>query len=403
MRKSLVALRVPAEKSHMQRVDHGDVYRKRDSVQGKGIAPGVSGKGPMSKDTAYYGGGKSIQEHANQVKAEAWKELRKDAIKVSRQSTEADMSDFASTLPLQRQKKTQTLIDWENIQLELPTTRQTVSNRKHRLIGHLIRLRENTKYRHKQEKFTVRCSETIAQLARRGVRPEVLLLNPEARVPKGINLEKMPTVLATRELTAMAAGKSYKDGFEGLVAEYIMPDEEERQQLWLSDSASIKRAAIFVGIKESEQLGEQIRSAASLGCDAILLVDGCIDAYHPEVIDASMAAGVTAGGYPRFHVIREEHGDDPWGIINRMISHHGMLPVLSATNNEDLDSASTADQVWRDLQSSGNIDQPMCFFFGDKKYGLDVDYVRHNLEAQTQLVKTPSNHLGLPAVCNFSL
>eukprot|EP01060_Flectonema_neradi_P000632 TRINITY_DN10399_c0_g3_i1.p1 TRINITY_DN10399_c0_g3~~TRINITY_DN10399_c0_g3_i1.p1 ORF type:complete len:511 (+),score=69.38 TRINITY_DN10399_c0_g3_i1:44-1534(+) len=399
MRKSLALLQVPMEKSNIGSFKHSGYERRGGGSPGKGMMPGTSGRGFYSKETEYYGGGKSIQEHANQVKAEAWKSLRKDAIKVSRQPFEADIASFASSLPLQRQKKTQTLIDWENIQMELPKIGQTISSRKSNVVNHLLRLRSNPKYRHKQEKFTVRSSEAILQLFQRGVKPDLLLLNPQARVPNGISLEKMPTVLATPEIVSIAAG----EGHTAMIAEYIMPEEEDRQQLWLSPKGSIKRAAVFVGIQSPGQLGEQIRSAVALGCDAILLGDNCVDAYSQEVIDASMAANVTVGGYPRFHVLREEHGDDMWGILNRMISHHEMLPVLSATNNEDMDAASTADELWRGMQTSGDIDRPMCLFFGDKKHGLDIDYCHHNLDTAAALVKAPTGFVGLPASSQAAL
>ena len=180
------------------------------------------------------------------------------------------------------------------------------------------------------------------------------------------------------------------------MAEYFIPDEGSKLDLWTNPDVPTQRVSVFINITNPVQLGELIRSAVSLGSDTILLMDGCADPYATEVTDVSHAAQVTGGGYPRFHILRPEDGDDPWGIINRMIRTHNLLPVTLGGDSRTTD---TPDTLWRGLGEENDLDRKMIMFSGSQEHGLDVDYVKHNIEVEVKEVTCGVTSMaGLPEV-----
>ncbi|KAJ9440743.1 tRNA/rRNA methyltransferase YsgA [Diplonema papillatum] len=337
----------------------------------------------------YYGGGTKPFAKEESQNAQAWRDLHKDNIT----AIKSPNLDYASAMPMVRSKKTQAAINWDTVMEEMPVAETQVSSRKNKIIQHLIRLRTNPKYRWKQERFVLRSPEAIGNLAKIGYRPELLLLSPTGERPQNINLDETPTVFADKYVVAAACGEGNDCS---MAAEYFIPQEESKAMLWHEKAQPLKRVAVMMGITEPDHLGQLIRSAVGMGCDAVLLAEGCADPYSSEVLDASLAAQVTAGGYPKFHILREEEGDDPWGIVNRMLRRHGMQPVLAATLPEDVDSSVTTDALWRELDEQGTTDAAFCIFFGSSKKGLDVDYVKYNLELAAHQVYVPTaSVLGL--------
>eukprot|EP01063_Lacrimia_lanifica_P003954 TRINITY_DN12195_c0_g1_i1.p1 TRINITY_DN12195_c0_g1~~TRINITY_DN12195_c0_g1_i1.p1 ORF type:complete len:527 (+),score=158.78 TRINITY_DN12195_c0_g1_i1:122-1702(+) len=366
---------------------------KQKSDPGLKIGPfgeGYHGKG-KSNDRLYYGGGDRLGEQFNADKAKAWRSLKADAIAETERSM--DYSTASSTPLVTKQKRSKTVVDWENMTMDMPVAGTAITSRKHSTLEHLVRLRINAKYRWKQERFVVRKAAAVNHLAQHKYFPELLALDKRTKPPRDINLDKQPVIFVD-EFVLNAAGGG--DGTDGMIAEYFIPEEPLKSDLFHNDDVSLKRVAVMVGIQDPTHLGTMIRSAVGLGCDAIILMEKCADPYSQPVLDVSMAAQVTAGGYPRFHTFREEDGDDPWGILNRMIKKHNMIPVLSATAPEDKDASITPDAFWRERFEADESEAPLCIFFGDEKHGLDVDYCKHNTSVAThQLTVSCSSALGL--------
>ena len=414
-------LSLKAEKAYYKDRDKGLVATHEDinkGYQGKGTSRGmraaVMGETYNEKGSTvgmeYFGGGKKHDHDAQIKKSQAWRELKKDALKAV--SETGERLEFASTLPMkQRSTRSQAAINWDNVLDEMPVAGQgTISSRKNQTLQHLARLRLNPKYRLKRERFVARDEKTISSLARNGVFPELLALSPDAKAPKHVSLDTQRSVVVDRYVLAAAAyggsGSASVMSYGSLptggvmMAEYITPDEPSRLELWDEDARfSYDRVAVIMGVRDPAQLGQMIRTTVASGCDVVILMDDCSDPYSTEVVDHSLASQVTKGGFPKFYVLRPEDGDDPWGILNRLIRTHNMLPVLAATNEEDQEESVSTDALWRDLSERGESDRKLCMFFGAEKYGLDVDYVKFNLEAESQQVMVPaSNAMGLSTV-----
>eukprot|EP01064_Diplonema_japonicum_P038278 TRINITY_DN9201_c0_g1_i1.p1 TRINITY_DN9201_c0_g1~~TRINITY_DN9201_c0_g1_i1.p1 ORF type:complete len:491 (+),score=83.57 TRINITY_DN9201_c0_g1_i1:39-1511(+) len=359
-----------SQETQVGKIDRGNTWKGRGWTSGTSVLGAVGNK---VKPHEYYGGmGEGVTDRHEIDKAKAWRKLKNREIEIINND---DAHRYASSEPLVRKGKTQSAVNWENLTDSMPVASTMITNRKAKVIDHFLKLRQNPKYRSKNERFVLRDGSAISNLASNGYFPEMLLLEPNVNAPPGIDLEKTPTVFADKMCLSVAAGKDHS----GMAAEYFIPDEQAKSNLWVEEAPPIKRAAVLLGIHEPQHLGNLIRTATVLGCDAIILSD-CIDPYSDQVLSASMAAHVTAGGYPAFHTLREEEGDDPWGIVNRMIRRHNMLPLTSATLTEDIEDSSPSHEIWHELREEDNLDTSMCFFFGSERYGLDVDYVKHNVE-----------------------
>eukprot|EP00755_Sulcionema_specki_P025468 Sspe_Gene.83378::Locus_54696_Transcript_1_2_Confidence_0.667_Length_1627::g.83378::m.83378 len=309
--------------------------------------------------------------------------------------------EFAAAAPMlvrkERSSVSQAVVDWKQKTESMPIGETEITSRKHSVVKHLIMLRSNPKYRWNHERFILSDPAGISELAQREYPPEVLLLDASTVPPKHLDLDKTAVVYTNRYVLSAIVGPERSKA--GMVAEYLIPDETPKRDLFEEKfDAQIRRMAVLVDVQEPAHLGALMRAAMVSGCDAILLMDNCIDPYEMDVLDVSKACNVTAGGYPRVHILRAADGDDAWGIINRTIRRHNLLPVVPAEEGQ-VDTVSPT-QLWQELRETGDIDQGMCFFFGSAKYGLDTDYVMHNLEkAPRQLQLTNAATIPMiPAV-----
>eukprot|EP01062_Namystynia_karyoxenos_P056007 TRINITY_DN46987_c0_g1_i1.p1 TRINITY_DN46987_c0_g1~~TRINITY_DN46987_c0_g1_i1.p1 ORF type:complete len:520 (+),score=158.59 TRINITY_DN46987_c0_g1_i1:78-1562(+) len=274
-----------------------------------------------------------------------------------------------------RSSRSQAVVDWEEKVGSMPLGECEISSRKHSVAQHLMRIRTNAKYRWNHERFVSRREAAISDLAQRDYRPELLLLEAGRPVPQHIDPDRTNIVYADHWVLGTCVGMT---NHEGVAAEYFIPEEGRKNLLWLPDSpVTLGRVAVLLDIADPEVLGSILRSAVGLGYDAILLAEGCADPYTDEVLDASLCAHVSAGGYPRMHILREADGDDTWGIVNRVIARHDLLPVAAAAGPAS--GLIPPDALWGELRSRGQLDRGMCVFFGGRE-GLDLEYVRHNTD-----------------------
>eukprot|EP01061_Rhynchopus_euleeides_P020196 TRINITY_DN3292_c1_g1_i1.p1 TRINITY_DN3292_c1_g1~~TRINITY_DN3292_c1_g1_i1.p1 ORF type:complete len:523 (+),score=118.65 TRINITY_DN3292_c1_g1_i1:82-1569(+) len=389
-----------AEKAGQGRVRLID--RKTDwelkKVWSKGLGV-MAGKSDKSLDPLeYYEGGQLYYEKERGAQAQAWRDLYSKEIDMVRHDYQAG---YAAPAPLQevRSKKPQTEIDWENIQLNMPVAETTISSRKHATLGHLHRIRTNPKYRWKRGRFVTRDPATIASLAMAKFYPEILCMTQYAEPPKHLDLDKTPIVVCEPHALASASGISEESQrFSGVFAEYFIPNEASKLDLWMKPDMAMQRVAVMVNVQEPQHLGNMIRSSVGMGCDTILLMDNCADPYSTEVLDASLAAQVSEGGYPRFHILRPEDGDDAWGILNRMAQAHDLLPVTLTQGGDAAVEVTSPDGVWRGLAEKDDMQRKIMMFFGSERYGLDPEYVEHNMDREVKHVALGSTStVGLSA------
>eukprot|EP01065_Artemidia_motanka_P038027 TRINITY_DN46914_c0_g1_i1.p1 TRINITY_DN46914_c0_g1~~TRINITY_DN46914_c0_g1_i1.p1 ORF type:complete len:507 (+),score=159.93 TRINITY_DN46914_c0_g1_i1:117-1523(+) len=285
---------------------------------------------------------------------------------------------------VERSNVSQARVDWKEEVERMPLGETMIDNQKHSLLMHMKRLRENPVYRWKRERFVCKQPAVVTDMARRRVIPEVMVLQAGAPVPRGIDAERANIVYCDLHALAVTAGV-HPSRCPAALAEYFIPEEEPKNELWLEESdLSLSRVAVLLGVTEPAALGLQLRAAVGMGYDCILLSD-CADPYSDEALETSVCAHVTAGGYPRVHVVREEDGDDIWGIVNRVIAKHDLLPVAVAPSRRQ--DSQRPSEVWDSLRSSDQLHRGMCVFFGGER-GLDVDLVVWNTERDVSVMHT---------------
>eukprot|EP00756_Hemistasia_phaeocysticola_P050345 Hpha_TRINITY_DN2509_c1_g1::TRINITY_DN2509_c1_g1_i1::g.1413::m.1413 len=354
----------------------------RGQLEGKGRRPAKAFLGEGLRKEVFLDAGQNVKRDTRLREGKDYFDEMANIAKERDRERYEDMDMTAAG----RSDVSQAVVDWQEKTSRMPLGEMEISDRKHSVCTHLMRIRENPIYRWKHERFVVRNADAVRDLATRKYLPEVVLLESGAPVPQALDPDRTSIVYCDHQVLRHVAGAP--DAW--CVAEYFIPDEEPKNMMWLPEGTEIlRRVAVLQGVRDGEQLGRMLRSAVAFGFDAILISE-CADPYSQECIDSSLAAHVSLGGYPRVHILREEDGDDVWGILNRVIARHDLLPIAISPAAQG-----APEDVWGMLHERGDIERGLCVFFGPDR-GADLAYVAHNVDRDVAEVSVEPAGIGTP-------
>ena len=116
---------------------------------------------------------------------------------------------------------------------------------------------------------------------------------------------------------------------DGYIGDYAMPAPPLIEDL-IANTSRHERVLVLDNVTDPGQLGTMLRTAAALSYDAVLMVNHCADYYDHAVVRASR--GVHFLPHAPFYVIRDEDGDDAYGLINHIMKRNNMESVAFTPN-----------------------------------------------------------------------
>ncbi|MCB1118554.1 MAG: RNA methyltransferase [Chlamydiia bacterium] len=137
----------------------------------------------------------------------------------------------------------------------------------HPLVKHLVKLRQNKKYRQEQQRLLIEGKTLLKELP---VKPLTIL---------SCESPPFPHTTTTPEVIQKIAGTQHP---EGTVAEVPFPD--------LLFPKNPKRLLILDAIRDPGNLGNLLRTALAFNWDGVLLLPGTCDPFNDKALRASRAA-----------------------------------------------------------------------------------------------------------------
>ncbi len=151
-----------------------------------------------------------------------------------------------------------------------------ISSLQHPIVKHLVRLRQNTDYRHEHNSVVIEGIKMIEEIGSTQ-HFKALLTYDEALIPKGLKADHI--YLASEEVMQKASGMKTP---EGILAEVAMPKPADLNG---------KRHLIGIdGVADPGNLGSILRTALAFGWEGAFILNESCDPYNEKALRAARGA-----------------------------------------------------------------------------------------------------------------
>nr|CCC93128.1 conserved hypothetical protein [Trypanosoma congolense IL3000] len=215
-----------------------------------------------------------------------------------------------------------------------------ISDERHQLIQHFARLRQNPKYRSSKQMIVVSGKALLGELFERGFTPKHLLVRNGHDVPNWASKKGVKTEVIRVERNVADFCSPGNDGFIG---DFDIPKPPPKENL-IANKQKFDRVLVLDNVDDPGILGTVLRAAVGFHYDVVITTNHCADLYDHRVIRAARGAHFQSA--VPIYTLREEDGDDVYGMLNHVVQRNCLSPVCY-TNNDDSDELSN---------SSGDID-----------------------------------------------
>lgn len=182
-----------------------------------------------------------------------------------------------------------------------------ISSLQHPLIKHLVKLRQDSAYRHAQHSLVIEGLKPILEICQKAQAKLILTCDPNL-VPKNIRTDNL--LVCTEAVMQKASGLASN---EGIIAEIPIPEP--------ADLEGKKSILILDSINDPGNLGTLMRTALALKWDGIVIVGESCDPYNEKAVRASRGACLSLPW------ARKE-----WKEIKSLASRNGLQPLLADLN-----------------------------------------------------------------------
>lgn len=155
---------------------------------------------------------------------------------------------------------------------------RSLTSLQHPLIKHMVKLRQDRRYRTSQKRVIVSGRRLVAEIAQQ-VEVYAALADPSIEVPNEIPTNRVYQV--PDNVVKKVSGLAHPDG---LVAEVGIP-----QPTTLNGA---ERLLVIDRIRDPGNLGTLIRTALALGWDGLFLLDESVDPFNDKAVRAARAASL---------------------------------------------------------------------------------------------------------------
>jgi TrmH family RNA methyltransferase len=158
-----------------------------------------------------------------------------------------------------------------------------ITSNKNPKVKYIRRLLADRRFRQRERAFVVEGTRWMSELSPPGPRPQLVLASEAWLVDEAhrrlVSELELPVSLASEEVVAAASDTETPSG---VVA--VLPIVERP----LPDNPTL--LLILDRVADPGNLGTILRTAAAAGVQGVLLSPGCVDAYNPKTVRATMGA-----------------------------------------------------------------------------------------------------------------
>ncbi len=151
-----------------------------------------------------------------------------------------------------------------------------ITSLKHPIVKHLVKLRQDKRYRSEQQKAVITSLKVIKEIS--ALFPLITLVQNKILDPK-YTLNSAELITTTDEIIKKITGLKNP---EGIAAEIELPPMQD-----LSNKSPI---LILDKIGDPGNMGTLFRSALAFGFKGVFITDSSVDPFHEKVISASRGA-----------------------------------------------------------------------------------------------------------------
>ncbi|KAG8348652.1 putative SpoU rRNA Methylase family [Trypanosoma vivax] len=207
-----------------------------------------------------------------------------------------------------------------------------INDQRHHLIEHFTKLRQNPKYRCSKQMMIVGGKEILRELFDQGYTPRHLLLReghdaPEWSKRKGVKTE---VVRVDRRIAEACV-----PGNDGFIGDFNIPEPPPKEHL-ISNKQRFERVLVLDNVDDPGLLGTMLRTAAAFHYDVVITTNHCADLYDHRVVRAARGAHFQKA--VPFYCLKEEDGEDVYGMLNHIVQRNNLSPVCFTPVNDDVDS-----------------------------------------------------------------
>lgn len=252
-------------------------------------------------------------------------------------------------LPAEFAKKRAQMALLQQMQQEVLWDGTVLDEPNHKLVQHFLKLSSNPKYRDARRMMMVGGREMIRELCEGGHVPKHLMVTEGKAIPEWARREqarqRMDIVLVNRTLA-----DEFAPGNDGYIGDFDIPAPPMKEEL-IANKLRMNRVLVLDNVDDAGVLGTVLRTAAGFQYDAIIATNHCADLYDHRVIRAARGAHFQSG--VPIYSLKEEDGDDVYGMINHIIRRNNLLPVcFTPVNDEEVPSNGGSDGAQRMFHSS---------------------------------------------------
>ncbi|CAM72196.1 conserved hypothetical protein [Leishmania infantum JPCM5] len=251
-------------------------------------------------------------------------------IRASRAAASASSSSASAALSaedLKRQAQKALLLQ---MQQEVLWEGTVIDDVHHALVQHFVKLSTNEKYRQARQMLVIGGRAMIEELCRAGHRPRHLMVECGKRIPEFLrDRRKTDVVLVDRSVSAAVT-----PGSDGYVGDFEIPTPPMKEQL-IANHQRLNRVLVLDNVEDPGVLGTLLRTASGYQYDAIIATNHCADLYDHRVVRAARGAHFQTS--VPIYTLKEEDGDDVYGLLNHIVERNNLLPLCYTTQADAAD------------------------------------------------------------------
>ncbi|KPA86289.1 putative mitochondrial hypothetical protein [Leptomonas pyrrhocoris] len=249
-----------------------------------------------------------------------------------RSSSSSSSSTFSHSLSAEDLKKRAQKALLLQLQQDVLWEGTVIDDTNNRLVQHFMKLSANEKYRQARRMLVVGGRAMIEELCQAGFRPRHLMVNAGRPIPDWANdQEDTDVVLVDRKVAEAVA-----PGTDGYVGDFEIPPPPMKEHL-IANHQRLNRVLVLDNVDDPGVLGTLLRTASGFQYDAIITTNHCADLYDHRVIRAARGAHFQTS--VPIYTLKEEDGDDVYGLLNHMVERNNLLPLCYAAQEDSADAS----------------------------------------------------------------
>ncbi|SYZ69568.1 SpoU_rRNA_Methylase_family [Leishmania braziliensis MHOM/BR/75/M2904] len=251
-------------------------------------------------------------------------------VSASRRAASASSASSSAVLSADDLKKKAQKALLLQLQQEVLWEGTVIDNVNHKLVQHFVKLSTNERYRQARQMLVVGGQAMIEELCRAGYRPHHLMVECGKPIPESFRDCQTTDIV----FVAQSVSASVASGLDGYVGDFEIPTPPMKEQL-IANHQRLNRVLVLDNVSDPGVFGTLLRTASGYQYDAIIATNHCADLYDHRVVRAARGAHFQTA--VPIYTLKEEDGDDVYGLLNHIVERNNLLPLCYAAQADTTD------------------------------------------------------------------